>query len=112
MVCIQNNCMVNTFASVWINLYQVLMRSKSDVDSENNEIRMSLVQSDLHTCTNRLNSRCGNKLQPFKLQPFKLQPFKLQPFKLQFFKLQPFKTNTNPNTQRDSSHRQDRIPWN
>jgi hypothetical protein len=49
--------MFTAAASVWMDLYQILVRKRSDVDDENQEIRMSLVQQDLHSCTNKLNTR-------------------------------------------------------
>jgi hypothetical protein len=57
MACNENNCLFNAFASVWMDMYQVLIRSKVDVDAENTEIRLSLVQDDLHVCTNKLAAR-------------------------------------------------------
>ena len=50
-------CLMNMVASTWVYLFHSIFRHKLTVDKENEDIRMSIVQQDLVSCSEKLNAR-------------------------------------------------------
>lgn len=57
MQCWHGSCLAGVLASVWVDMYHAAFMSRSSLEREDSEIKMTLIQQDLSSCLAKLNGK-------------------------------------------------------